>query len=233
MNIEILFENEDMVAINKPAGLIVHADGKTVEPTVCDWILEKYPETAGIGEPIECKDGTIIQRPGIVHRLDRDTSGVLVIAKNPISFEILKAQFRKRKADKTYHAFVYGHMKEDRGTIDLPIGKSGGDFRKWSAMKKARGKIREAQTFFRVVERGERDGEKYSFLELKPRTGRTHQIRVHLQAKNHPVICDHLYAPNKPQILGFKRLALHSRKLEVCGETIEAPYPDDFIEAML
>jgi len=233
MNIEILFENDDMLAVNKPAGLVVHPDGKTEEPSLCDWIVEKYPEIRGVGEPIECKDGTIIERPGIVHRLDRDTSGVLVIAKNPVSYEILKAAFKKRKADKTYNAFVYGHVKEGRGTIDLPIGKSGGDFRKWSAMKKARGKIREAQTFFRVVDRGEFEGEKYSFLELKPKTGRTHQIRVHLQAKNHPVVSDHLYAPNKPKILGFERLALHSRKLEVWDQTIEAPYPDDFVEALL
>lgn len=132
---------------------------------------------------------------------------------------------------KTYHAFVYGIVKEDDAIIDRPIARSRKDFRKWSAQRGARGDVREAVTEYRVLSRLE--NERATFVEALPKTGRTHQIRVHFKAINHPVVCDSLYAPKGQPILGFKRLALHARSLEftnIDGQHIkvEAPYPNDF-----
>ncbi len=140
------------MVINKPAGLVVHADGRTEEATVVDWILETYGEDIKeVGEPITLKTGEILYRPGIVHRIDRDTSGVLVIAKNQKAFEHLKQQFQDRYVEKTYNAFVYGEMKEEEGTIDRPIGKSTQDFRMWSAQRGARGELRDAVTEYKLL----------------------------------------------------------------------------------
>ena len=232
MDIPILYEDGDVVVVNKPSGLVVHSDGKTKEPTLADdWVLTHYPETKNVGEPF-VKDGVTIPRPGIVHRLDRATSGALVIAKNERAFEHLKRQFQEREVTKTYNAFVYGAMKEEDGVIDRPIGKSASDFRLRSAQRGARGVLREAVTEYTVLSRGA----DASFLEIRPKTGRTHQIRVHLKAINHPVVCDTLYAPKRPPLFGFSRLALHARSIAfktIGGEmvTVEAPLPEDFVAA--
>jgi 23S rRNA-/tRNA-specific pseudouridylate synthase len=127
---------------------------------------------------------------------------------------------------------VYGVVKKDRDIIDRPIGKSKSDPRLWSAQRGARGDMRSAQTEYTVLARGR----EHSYLELKPKTGRTHQIRVHLKAINHPVICDGLYAPKQHPALGFSRLALHAHTLSLIlpsgqEKTVEAPLPEDFIEA--
>ena len=230
---QILFENENILAIDKPSGLVVHSDGRTKEESVSDWLLEKYPDIKNVGEPWTSPSGEVIYRPGIVHRLDRDTSGVLIVAKNQESFLNLKLQFQDREIKKTYNAFVYGEMKEMEGVIDRPIGRSKSDFRKWSAQRGARGEMREAVTEYKVLQTSKES----SYVEVYPKTGRTHQIRVHFKAINHPVICDTLYAENKPNLLGFNRLALHARKIEISGIngdilTIEAPLPADFISAL-
>ena len=233
MKITVLYEDNDVVIINKPAGLVVHADGRTKEETLVDWILKKYPEMKEIGEPILTSDGQTIYRPGIVHRLDRDTSGAMVIAKNQDSFMRLKGQFQDREVHKVYHAFVYGVMKKDDEIIDRPITRSKKDFRLWSAQRGGRGEEREAITEYRVLGRSD----KLTFVEVMPKTGRTHQIRVHFKAINHPVVCDPLYAPKQKPELGFKRLALHARSIEfISGDrekiTVEAPYPEDFKAAI-
>jgi 23S rRNA pseudouridine1911/1915/1917 synthase len=237
MNLEKLYEDENIVAVNKPSGLVVHADGRTEEETLCDLLLEEYPEINGVGEPLELKDGSVINRPGIVHRLDRDTSGVILIAKNNDTHQFLKEQFKNREVEKTYHTFVYGNIKEDEGVIDRPIGKSAKDFRQWSAMRGARGKLRDAVTEFKVLERGKVDDENVTMVEVRPKTGRTHQIRVHMKAVNNPLLCDGLYAPKRKCLLGFERTALHARKIvfknmENKEIEVEAPYPDDFVEAI-
>lgn len=229
---QIIFEDEDMLALNKPAGLIVHPDGKTEEPSVSGWLVEKYPEAKNVGEMIRLEGGDIIDRSGIVHRLDRDTSGVLLLAKTQKGYEHLKKQFQTREIQKTYYAFVYGSVKEDHGTISLPIGKSPSDFRKFSAGRGAFGEMRDAVTYFQVLKRVEGA----TLVEAKPKTGRTHQIRVHFAALQRPVVCDKLYAASKPPMLGFNRLALHARKVEfedMKGETriIEAEFPEDFQNA--
>ena len=230
---EILFENENMVVVNKPAGLVVHSDGRTKEESVADWVIENYPGIREVGEPWTAQDGTVIYRPGIVHRLDRDTSGVLVIAKTQESFLNLKAQFQNRETKKIYNAFVYDYVKEPEGVIDRPIGRSTSDFRKWSAQRGARGEMREAVTEYKVL----KACKDVSYVEVSPKTGRTHQIRVHFKAINHPVVCDALYAPKKPSLLGFGRLALHARKIEIKDLNgsilnIEAPLPQDFLNAL-
>lgn len=234
---EILFENKNILVINKPAGLMVHPDGRSKDATLVDWIIENYPEMQGVGESLQTENGEI-DRPGIVHRLDKDTSGVLVLAKTHEAFEHLKNQFKEKEVQKIYHTFVYGNIKEDTGVIDKPIGKSRSDFRQRSAGKNARGVLREATTHFNVLQRGIDGNEHYCFLEVKPKTGRTHQIRVHMKEIQHPVVADALYAPKKKPLLGFERLALHARSISFVdsdGEfvQVEAPYPDDFTSALL
>ena len=222
MEIEILYEDKDYLIIDKPSGLMVHSDGRSNEQTLVDWVLENYPEMESVGEKF---------RGGLVHRLDRETSGVLALAKNQKAFEHLKNQFQERKIQKVYKAFVYGIVKEDREVIDRPIGRSQ-KFGLWSAQRGTRGKEREAITEYKVLRRG--GG--YSFLELQPKTGRTHQIRVHLKAINYPVVCDKLYASKSECALGFERLALHAESLEFEGLNgnkikVISPLPGDFIEA--
>lgn len=226
----LLYEDTNIVVISKPAGLVVHSDGRTKESSVVDWFIERYPESKNVGE----KMGEV-DRPGVVHRIDRETSGVLLLAKSEKGHAFLKGQFQNREIEKTYHLFVYGLMKEDRGSINLPIKRSMGDFRKWSAQRGGRGEEREALTYFEVLKRDERS--KTTFVEAKPKTGRTHQIRVHFQAIHHPVVGDSLYASSKPKLLGFERTALHARKVvfkNLEGKTVivEAPYPPDFAKAL-
>ncbi len=232
MDIKIIFENEEVVILNKPIGLVVHSDGKTDEPTLVDFILENYPEVEGVGEPA-VYDGKEITRPGIVHRLDRETSGVIVIAKTQDSFLNLKIQFQERNITKTYNAFLYGTLKDKSGVIDLPIGRSKSDFKQWSAQHGARGELREALTQYKVL----KENKDFAYVEVIPKTGRTHQIRVHFKAIDNQVVCDKIYAPKRECGLGFKRLALHARTLSFKlqnGEiiTAEAELPQDFEKAL-
>jgi 23S rRNA pseudouridine1911/1915/1917 synthase len=238
MKIEILYEDTDILAINKPAGLVVHYDGKTKEDSVADWIVHNYPAMKYVGEPFISETGETVFRPGIVHRLDRETSGVIVVAKTQESFIFLKEQFQNREVKKIYHAFVYGVIKENEGVITKPIGRHKTDFRRKAVGRDAKGDMREATTHYVVIDRGRVQDEDYVFIELKPRTGRTHQIRVHLRSINHPVVCDKIYASNRLPALGFKRLALHASAIQVDlpvgGQlNIEAPFPDDFLAARL
>ena len=232
MELTILFENDSLVAVDKPAGIMSHPDGVNREGTVSDWFAARYPESAAVGETQRLVNGTEIMRPGIVHRLDRDTSGVLVLAKTPEAHAFLKNAFQEREVHKTYYAFVYGTLKEDKGVIDFAIGRSRKDFRLRSAQPKAQGKMREAITRYEVV--GENGT--HSLVKVMPETGRTHQIRVHLKAIHHPVVCDPLYAPKQKCDLGFKRLGLHAAALDLPTHeggrlVIESPLPADLAEA--
>lgn len=237
MNIPVLYEDDEVLVVNKPAGLVVHSDGRTKEETLADWVLEKYPNVRGVGETIPLTNGGVIEKWGIVHRIDRDTSGVLLIAKTQTSFLNLKSQFQARTIKKTYRTIAHGVFKEPVGTIDKPIGRSKSDFRKWSAEYGARGELREAMTEYRVLGEGESKGNKLSYLEVYPHTGRTHQIRVHLKAVGHPILCDKLYAPKSPCVLGFERTALHAfsivfKGLDEVEHKVEAPLPKDFFHAI-
>lgn len=207
----ILYEDAEVLAIDKPAGLMTHPDGRSQAETAADWFMKKYPEG------------------GYAHRLDRETSGVLVFAKNQPALTFLKDAFEKREVKKTYLAFVYGVFKEKKGVIDFDIGRSRKDFRLRSAQPKARGRMRDAVTNYEVVGS---DGE-HSLLNVEPQTGRTHQIRVHLKAIHHPIVGDPLYAPNHADSLGLGRLALHASKIDLplpAGgrKEIVAPLPSAF-----
>ena len=233
MDIALLYEDKDIVVINKPAGIVVHSDGKTKEESVSDWIISHYPNTRFVGEPTILSNGETIIRPGIVHRLDRETSGAMLIAKTKEGFNYFKQQFKDRNIEKIYHLFVYGKVKKEDGMISLPIGRSKKDFRMRSAEEGARGELREALTYYRVLKRSNA----FSFVEARPKTGRTHQIRVHFKALGYPVVCDKLYAKNRESGLGFKRLALHALSLSFTplgGKkvVVKAPYPSDFEAAI-
>ncbi len=232
MNPQILYEDDEIVAIAKVAGVMTHPDGHSTDETLSDWFARAYPASAEVGETQRLKDGTEIARPGVVHRLDRDTSGVLVFAKTPESHARLKAAFQDRKAKKTYLAIVYGELKEEKGVIDFAIGRSNKDFRLRSAQPKAKGLLREALTRYQVID----SIGTHSLVKMMPETGRTHQIRVHLKAVHHPVVCDPLYAPGRPCDMGLVRLGLHAYSLEVplaSGRTlITAPVPADMEKAI-
>ncbi|KND50133.1 MAG: 23S rRNA pseudouridine synthase [Parcubacteria bacterium C7867-008] len=226
MNLPVIYEDDAIVAIDKPIGVMTHPDGHSTDETVSDWFAKHYPASAEVGETQRLQNGTEILRAGIVHRLDRDTSGVMILTKTPEAHAFYKEAFQEHSIQKTYLAFVYGTMKEEKGTINLPIGRSATDFRLRSAQRGSKGLRRDAITHYQVVG----DIGTHSLIKAMPQTGRTHQIRVHLKAVHHPIVCDPLYAPNQKCDLGFKRLGLHAYKLELpllSGEsiTITAPVP--------
>lgn len=254
MNIKILFEDKNILAIDKPAGIAVHSDGKSKDKTVTDWILLNYPSLKNVGEPIiiekEGGKSEKILRPGIVHRLDKETSGVLLISKNQKTFLFLKEQFQNHKIKKVYKAFVYGNVSDPkaslatgkRGVIDAPIGRSQKDIHTYTAGRGAREPVRDAITEYIVLDRftdikneakKKEVDHQYSYIEAYPKTGRTHQIRVHMRYINHPIVSDPLYRGNKDLALGMKRLALHAGSITFTlpnGElkTVESPLPADF-----
>lgn len=239
---EILYEDKDILAINKPAGIAVHADGKSDDKTIADLLVSEFPKLKKVGEPLVLSLGTEVMRPGIVHRLDKETSGVLLVAKTQAGYEHLKSQFKSREIKKTYLAFIYGRPKDERGVIDKPIGRAVGGVRKWATGSKARGELREAMTRYKVLNSTKAKplgskrislGETVSLIEVWPLTGRTHQIRVHMQSIGHPVVADPIYAPSRPKLLGYKRLALHALRIvfkDLGGRSHEivAPIPHDF-----
>jgi len=254
MNIKILFEDKNVLVIDKPAGVVVHPDGKSKIQTISDWLLLNYPALKNVGEPfiIEREGGKKekILRPGIVHRLDKETSGALLIAKNQKTFLFLKEQFQSHKIKKVYKAFVYGFVSDPkaslltggRGIINVPIGRSQKDVRTYTAGRGAREPLREAVTEYIILNKftdtKNTDNQKnvehqYSYIEAYPKTGRTHQIRVHMRYINHPVVSDPLYRGAKDLSLGMKRLALHANFITFTlpsGEvkTVESPLPADF-----
>ncbi|MBI2004602.1 RluA family pseudouridine synthase [Patescibacteria group bacterium] len=209
----ILFEDRDMVVVDKPAGMIVHPDGVHDYPALDAWLRKKYGEIY------------------IVHRIDRETSGALVVAKTKAAAEFLKAQFKNREVKKVYRAFVYGPLKDERGIIDKPVGSARGGRGPRSA-RSPYGVLRDALTAYRVLAKGA----EASYVEVFPQTGRTHQIRVHFSAMQHPVVGDALYAPGRPALFGFSRLALHALHLSFVAPdgkemTFTAPLPPDFAAA--
>lgn len=274
MKIKILYEDEYILALDKPCGLLVHpaksanadrgaspaksanadcgagSDSISKEKTLTDWILQNYPELKDVGEEQILQNGEVINRPGIVHRLDKDTSGVILVAKTKEAHQFLKEQFQARKVEKIYHAVVSGKFGEDKleGVIDKPIGRSASDFRKWSAEYGAKGELREAVTGYKVLAQGlftpRSLGEVGAYVEARPKTGRTHQIRVHLKSIGHPVIGDKVYGGKNlesgiqnqgTEIKKPNRLMLHavSIKLELPSGThikVESALPEEFEE---
>ena len=236
---KIIAENKGLIAIYKPAGLIVHSDGRTVEPSLANWLLEKYRELEGVGEPWVSPQGESIAVAGIVHRLDRSTSGVMLVGKTPRTFAYLKNEFKERRVEKLYHALVYGHMEEDEGEIVAEIMRTSEVPKKWYARPTEVSDPRAAITKWEVLRRfTDEHGEKVTYVEMRPVTGRTHQIRVHFASIGHPLIADHLYAADRAPLFGFKRPALHAESISVTlpdgkKQTYSAPIPDDFHVALL
>lgn len=228
LKVSVAYEDENIIVVNKPYGLITHRKNATdTQPALTDWVVDNYPELKDIGEPFSAS-GHSLPRCGIVHRLDKDTSGLIVIAKNQASFEYLKNLFQTHTIQKHYYALVYGTPKERAGIINAPLGRIG-----MKRTTKIEGKkmidSKESVTEYKVV----KSFEKYSLLDVSPKTGRTHQIRVHLKSTGHPVAGDMVYAPKgwqKPG--GLKRLFLHAYKLEFSAPdgkrlTIECNLPED------
>lgn len=235
MEINILYEDKDLLAVNKPSGLVIHPDGRTKEDSLTGWIKEKYPTSENVGEPLKIGTGESIKRWGIIHRIDRDTSGVVLIAKNQKTYDFLKKQFLNREIEKAYHAVVYGNVRYDEGIINLPIGRNKSDFRKRATGKAVRGEAREAVTHYTTLARKEG----ISLIQANPRTGRTHQLRVHFADLGHSIVGDKLYGVSRKLPVDIGRLALHAYSLEftlpACADRpdgqwlkIVAPYPADF-----
>jgi 23S rRNA pseudouridine1911/1915/1917 synthase len=206
---KIIYENDNFMAIEKPAGLMVHparvAASKVrsgpAEPTLVDWLLAHRPEVAQVGDDPAT-------RPGIVHRLDKETSGIMLIPKTQDYFEYLKSLFQKHAIKKTYYAVVRGILKKKEGTIDAPIGIVNGTLRRSTRSKKM---AKEAVTKYKVVQESMED----SLLEVYPLTGRTHQIRVHLASIGHPIVGDRLYGSHrKADLAAPRRLMLHAASIE-------------------
>lgn len=239
-NIEpvIIYEDDAVLVIDKPEGWLTHEDGRTEAPTVVDWFLKHSPEAAGVGEVGYSPAGKELNRSGIVHRLDRETSGVLILAKTQEAHQHLKQQFKDRKVFKEYRAFVHGRIHDRWATINRPIGRSSKDSRLRSAMKGAKGVMREAVTDIERIGVGEYEDEAFSYVKLVPKTGRTHQLRVHLRAIDRPIVGDHLYTVHikDSNNLGMSRMALHAHILELelpngITERLIAPLPQEFEEA--
>ncbi|HEY7675461.1 MAG TPA: RluA family pseudouridine synthase [Candidatus Methylomirabilis sp.] len=226
--LDIVHEDDDLLVVNKPPGLVVHPAAGHREGTLANALLYHRPHLQGVGAA---------ERPGIVHRLDKDTSGLLLVAKTHAIHAALAAQFETREVEKRYLALVHGVPRRETGTIDAAVGRHESD-RKRMGVRTRKG--REALTYYRVVERlGD-----YALMELAPRTGRTHQLRVHLAHLGHPVLGDAVYGGRRerarraaarpgPPAPAVQRQMLHAWKLAFrhprTGERveIEAPLPPD------
>jgi 23S rRNA pseudouridine1911/1915/1917 synthase len=219
--LQILFEDDDLLVIDKAAGMVVHPGAGNQEHTLVNALLGHCTTLSGIGGK---------ERPGIVHRLDKETSGCLVVAKNDTAHRELSRQFAARTMKKIYLALVAGRLRHASGSIDAPIARHPVHRQRMSISKTSRG--RSALTEYRVV----RSGAEMSLVECTLHSGRTHQIRVHLHHLGHPLLGDKLYAPKHAK--AFERQMLHAWKLGFAhpqsGEwkEFEAPIPRDFEEAL-
>ncbi len=216
--LDVLYEDEDVLVLNKAPGMVVHPGAGHSDDTLVNALLARYPELQGVGE-----DG----RPGIVHRLDKDTSGLIIIARNSRTLTALMEQMQGHSIVKRYLALVEGNVAHDQGSIDAPIGR---DTRNRQQMTVTTRDSREARTHFRVLQRFAR----HTLLLLQLETGRTHQIRVHLKAIGHPVVGDPVYGSgNAPKGFTLNRQFLHAYQLQfnhpITGKLIEieAPMPKD------
>jgi len=241
--LEILYEDQDCIVINKTPGIVVHPAAGQLSGTLVNALLHHCPALEGIGGE---------RRPGIVHRLDKDTSGVMVVAKNSMALQNLVTQFKNRTVQKEYVALVWGKVEPAKGIIDRPIGRHRSDRKRMSSVHFLR-KHREAITEWSVEERLALDGPAntrhwFTLLKIRPRTGRTHQIRVHLADLGFPLVGDRVYGrkrksvttklPSTSTIDRFSRQALHAERLAIdhvrTGHRLEfyAPLPKDLYDLL-
>lgn len=215
--VDVVYEDKDIIVVNKPKGLVVHPANGNWDGTLVNAIMAICKDSlSGIGGEI---------RPGIVHRLDKDTSGLLIIAKNDEAHLNMSNQIKDRQVKKIYYALVRGVVPENEATINMPIGRSTKDRKKMAVTKSGK----EAITHFKVLERFN----KYTLLEVKIDTGRTHQIRVHLSEIGHPVVGDEVYSNGKNEF-GVKGQLLHAKSLDfkhpITGKEmhLETELPEEF-----
>jgi 23S rRNA pseudouridine1911/1915/1917 synthase len=215
--LDVIFENDDLLVVNKPAGMVVHPAAGHDSGTLVNAVLGHDPEIEGIGGE---------ERPGIVHRLDKDTSGLIVVAKNDAAMRWLQEQFRQRTVQKTYLALVDGAPPTPTGRIEAPIGRDPKSRKKMAVTAPAKG--REAISEYKTIE----SFRKHTLLEVRPLTGRTHQIRLHCAMLNCPIVGDVQYGHDKMS-LELKRHFLHAYQLKITlpGEQkariFEAPLPPE------
>jgi 23S rRNA pseudouridine1911/1915/1917 synthase len=228
----ILFEDDFIVAITKPPGVVVNRAESVKGETVQEWAEKKYPIST-IQSPLS---NDFISRAGIVHRIDKETSGILLIAKTPEAFTELQRQFKERFIKKIYLAIVHGELKPEEGEIRAPVGRLPWNREHFGIVPGGK----EAVTTYKVMKNVEvsrkNTTEKLTLVELHPETGRTHQIRVHMKYINHPILGDYLYAGRKTarnDRIWVPRVMLHAWKMTLCHPktslplAIEAPIPDD------
>lgn len=215
--IDVVYEDDDIIVVNKPKGLVVHPANGNPDGTLVNAILNICKDSlSGIGGE---------KRPGIVHRLDKDTSGLLIIAKNDQAHLNMSEQIKERKVTKKYIALVRGIIQEDEATINMPIARSKKDRKKMAVDKDGK----EAVTHFKVLNRFD----KYTLLEIKIDTGRTHQIRVHMSEIGHPVVGDEVYSNGKNEF-DIHGQMLHAKSLDFCHPItgkpmhLEADLPEYF-----
>ncbi len=216
--LDILFENDDVLVVNKPAGVLVHPTTTSINPTLLDAVIAHAPEVKHVGDDPS--------RSGIVHRIDKEASGILIIAKTKSAFQSLKDEFKNRRVEKHYTVLVQGSLRDDHGTIDFPIARSNNRARMAARPKSQDGK--EAITHYTVIERFTTS----TLLDVKIETGRTHQIRAHFFALGHSVAGDPLYRQKGIKPVPAPRLFLHARELTITlpdGErkTFAAPLPTE------
>jgi 23S rRNA pseudouridine1911/1915/1917 synthase len=232
-DIKIIYEDNDILVLDKPSGITVNnSDTTKNEKTVQDFV-EEMLHIKNL-RPMDKEDADFYQRSGIVHRIDKETSGILLVAKNKESFEKLQSQFKERKVNKAYLALVHGHVDSPEGEIIVPVGRLPWNRKKFGVL--AGGK--EAITHYRVLEKLQNP---FTLLELIPKTGRTHQIRVHLKYFNHPIFGDFLYAGRKTSRQDRKileRFFLHAEKINFyhpgSGENVafESKLPPELQKAL-
>jgi 23S rRNA pseudouridine1911/1915/1917 synthase len=241
--LDILYEDRDCIVLNKAAGMTVHPAAGHWSGTLVNALLHHCPDIQGIGG---------VRRPGIVHRLDKETSGVMIVAKNMVAYHNLVEQFKNRSIKKEYLALAWGNVTPDKGVIDRPVGRHRSD-RKRMSSRYFSGTSREALTEWKVEERfvsGRKELAQsfVTLLRLWPHTGRTHQIRVHLADTGHPLVGDRIYGKNRkgaeknsfddPVVESFSRHALHAEKLTLThvhtGQSLQfvAPLPKDLTELL-
>ncbi len=203
----IIFENENFLVINKPSGLVVHPFDHSTEVTLLDFLHERVPEVFSITNEKKLMDGRTINLGGLVHKLDRDTSGVLVIAKNQETFENLQKQFKEHRIVKSYVALVEGLVKEDSFRIDAPLGRNKKEYKQSVNPTNPRNthEVREAITDVHILARNDDT----TLAQLSPLTGRTHQLRAHMAHLGHPIVGDKAYGSTTPAT----RIMLHAKKL--------------------
>jgi 23S rRNA pseudouridine1911/1915/1917 synthase len=228
---KIVYEDESICVIDKPTGIVVNNSATTKDgDTVQDWFKDKRSRGEGEFE----------QKGGVVHRLDKDTSGLLVLAKTAAAYDYLKQQFLNRKAEKSYMALVHGDVKPEKRIISLPVGRHPGNPKQFAVIED---KARTAVTQWQVIGRyrDKQTGEIYSLLMLTPLTGRTHQLRVHLKYFHYPIAGDPIYGDRKSWKKDLKwcpRLFLHAEKLGLTHPlsfekmTWETVFPDDLKSAL-